>query len=119
MNILQRLNADTIFCVTLNDSASVDPTQVLGRFTYAHPRFTLEGQAAQARHADVCGAPVTHGRTHFCGAYWRNGFHEDGVWSALRVARTLGCDEPAVPPTAPTALPAHDLLPDAGPGDMG
>lgn len=119
MNILQRLNADTTFCVTLNDSASVDPAQVLGRFTYAHPRFTLAGQAAQARHGEICGAPATHGRTHFCGAYWRNGFHEDGVWSALRVARALGGDEPAVPPAPPTALPAHDLLPDAGPGDMG
>lgn len=117
MNILQRLHAETTFCVTLNDSESVDPAQVLGRFTYAHPRFTLAGQAAQARHSEICGAAATHGRTHFCGAYWRNGFHEDGVWSALRVARALGCDEPAAPPAPPTAIPAHDLLPDAGPGD--
>ncbi|MDN6180835.1 MAG: FAD-dependent oxidoreductase [Halomonas subglaciescola] len=119
MNILQRLSADTTFCVTLNDSESIDPARVLKRFTYAHPRFTLGGQAAQARHAEISGATATHGRTHFCGAYWRNGFHEDGVWSALRVARALGCDEPAAPPSPPTALPAHDLLPDAGPGDMG
>ncbi|WNK20501.1 FAD-dependent oxidoreductase [Halomonas piscis] len=119
MNILQRLHADTTFCVTLNDSQSIDPTTVLGRFTYAHPRFTLDGQAAQARHDEICGARTSHGRTHFCGAYWRNGFHEDGVWSALRVARKLGCDEPAAPPAPPTAIPAHHLLPDAGPGDMG
>ncbi|MDR5867842.1 NAD(P)/FAD-dependent oxidoreductase [Halomonas koreensis] len=89
MNILQRLQAPHTFCVTLNDSASIDPAKVLGRFTYAHPQFSLAGQAAQARHGEISGP---HRRTHFCGAYWRNGFHEDGVWSALRVARALGCE---------------------------
>ena len=107
MNILQRIESDTTFCVTLNDSASIDPNKVLGRYTYAHPQFTLAGQAAQARHADI--SSTAH-RTHFCGAYWRNGFHEDGVWSALRVAQALGCDEAAPPPAPPSALPAHELL---------
>jgi len=107
MNILQRIESDTTFCVTLNDSASIDPSKVLGRYTYAHPQFTLAGQAAQARHADI--SSTAH-RTHFCGAYWRNGFHEDGVWSALRVAQALGCDEAAPPPAPPSALPAHELL---------
>ncbi len=90
MNILQRLEAPHTFCVTLNDSDAIDPARVLGRFTYAHPQFTLAGEAAKARHAEISG--LDH-RTHYCGAYWRNGFHEDGVWSALRVARALGCDE--------------------------
>lgn len=90
MNILQRLEAPHTFCVTLNDSAAIAPDKVLGRFTYAHPQFTLAGQAAQARHDEISGPSR---RTHYCGAYWRNGFHEDGVWSALRVARALGCDE--------------------------
>ena len=107
MNILQRIKSDTTFCVTLNDSASIDPSKVLGRYTYAHPQFTLSGQAAQARHEEI--SSTSH-RTHFCGAYWRNGFHEDGVWSALRVAQALGCDEAAPPPEAPSALPAHELL---------
>ncbi|MCG6659457.1 FAD-dependent oxidoreductase [Halomonas campisalis] len=98
MNILQRLDAPHTFCVTLNDSAAIDPTRVLGRFRYAHPQFTLAGHAAQARHGEISGGA---GRTHFCGAYWRNGFHEDGVWSALRVARALGCDEALPPRTAP------------------
>ena len=53
MNILQRLSAPHTFCVTLNDSAAIDPAKVLGRFTYAHPQFTLEGQAAQARHDEI------------------------------------------------------------------
>ncbi|WP_301584897.1 NAD(P)/FAD-dependent oxidoreductase [Halomonas alkaliantarctica] len=114
MNILQRLTSDTTFCVTLNDSDSIDPAKVLGRYTYAHPQFTLAGQAAQARHSEISSAAR---RTHFCGAYWRNGFHEDGVWSALRVAQALGCDEAAAPPSTPTSLPAHDLMPANGVGE--
>jgi len=90
MNVLQRIDSPHVFCVTLNDSGSIEPTKVLARFRYAHPQFSLAGQAAQARHAAISGAP---GRTHFCGAYWRHGFHEDGVWSALRVAEALGCQE--------------------------
>ncbi|CAN0577379.1 unnamed protein product [Ectocarpus sp. 12 AP-2014] len=108
MNILQRIESGTTFCVTLNDSDSIDPSNVLGRYTYAHPQFTLTGQAAQARHAEISSA--AH-RTHFCGAYWRNGFHEDGVWSALRVSQGLGCDESVQPPETPTTLPAHELVP--------
>ncbi|QNI01567.1 FAD-dependent oxidoreductase [Halomonas sp. SH5A2] len=107
MNILQRLDADTTFCVTLNDSDSIDPAKVLGRYTYAHPQFTLAGHAAQQRHDEIS-SPAR--RTHFCGAYWRNGFHEDGVWSALRIARSLGCDEAHTPPNAPTVLPTTELF---------
>ncbi|MDT0502204.1 MULTISPECIES: FAD-dependent oxidoreductase [unclassified Halomonas] len=90
MNILQRLAAPHTFCVTLNDSEAIAPEKVLGRFTYAHPQFTLAGEAAKARHAEISGTAF---HTHYCGAYWRNGFHEDGVWSALRVAHALGGDE--------------------------
>ncbi len=90
MNILQRLEAPHTFCVTLNDTGAIDPGKVLGRFRYAHPQFSLAGQHAQARHGEISSCPL---RTHYCGAYWRNGFHEDGVWSALRVAHALGCDE--------------------------
>ncbi|WP_386081598.1 NAD(P)/FAD-dependent oxidoreductase [Vreelandella sp. F11] len=116
MNILQRIESDTTFCVTLNDSASIDPNKVLGRYTYAHPQFTLAGQAAQGRHAEISSTAY---RTHFCGAYWRNGFHEDGVWSALRVAQALGCDEAAPPPSQPSALPAHELLTPQGVEGLG
>ncbi|HSH57612.1 MAG TPA: FAD-dependent oxidoreductase [Halomonas sp.] len=90
MNILQRLAAPHTFCVTLNDSEAIAPERVLGRFTYAHPQFTLAGEAAKARHDEIS---ATAFHTHYCGAYWRNGFHEDGVWSALRVAHDLGGDE--------------------------
>jgi predicted NAD/FAD-binding protein len=79
MNILQRIRAPHTFCVSLNRTTDIDPAKVLRRLTYHHPVYTPEGLAAQARHAEVNGAD----RTYFCGAYWRYGFHEDGVVSAL------------------------------------
>lgn len=94
MNILQRLNSDTTFCVTLNDDDSVDASKVLGRFEYAHPQFTLAAQQAQARHGEIS---KPDRRTHFCGAYWRNGFHEDGGWSALRVVESIDGSHPTTP----------------------
>jgi predicted NAD/FAD-binding protein len=80
MNILQGLDAPVTFCVTLNRSADIDPGKVLKRLTYHHPLFTREGVAAQQRQGEVNGA----NRTFYCGAYWRFGFHEDGVVSALK-----------------------------------
>ncbi len=84
MNILQGLDAPETFCVTLNNTDAINPHRILGRFSYAHPMFTLDGMQAQARWAEING-----GSTWYCGAYWRNGFHEDGVFSALRVAEAL------------------------------
>lgn len=86
MNILQGIQSDTTFCVSLNQSAGIAPSKVLARFTYAHPQFSLAAVAAQQRWAELDG--VQH--THYCGAYWANGFHEDGVVSALRVAASFG-----------------------------
>ena len=86
MNILQGIESDTTFCVSLNQSAGINPDKVLARFTYAHPQFSLRAVAAQNRWAELDG--VRH--THYCGAYWANGFHEDGVVSALRVATAFG-----------------------------
>jgi len=86
MNILQRLLAPPTFCVTLNDTAAIDPKKIIGRFSYSHPAFNLPGICAQQRWADINGV----NRTWFCGAYWRNGFHEDGVVSALEVVKSLG-----------------------------
>ncbi len=79
MNILQGIHAPVTFCVTLNRSADIDPRRILKRLTYHHPLFTRAGVAAQQRQAEVNGA----NRTFYCGAYWRFGFHEDGVVSAL------------------------------------
>jgi len=99
MNILQNLDAAETFCVTLNRSDVIAPDRVLGRYRYSHPVFTLEGMQAQAEHGRISG----RNRTHFCGAYWFNGFHEDGVVSALRVLEALQADceliQPSGPPT--------------------
>ncbi|MBB2494529.1 NAD(P)/FAD-dependent oxidoreductase [Aquipseudomonas ullengensis] len=86
MNILQGIQAPHTFCVSLNQSAAIDPATVLGRYTYAHPQYSLAGVAAQARWAELNGAQ----HSYYCGAYWANGFHEDGVVSALRVAAAFG-----------------------------
>jgi len=79
MNILQRLDAPTPFLVTLNRSEAIDPARVIKRITYHHPLFTPSAVAAQARQRELNGAH----RTYYCGAWWSNGFHEDGVVSAL------------------------------------
>ena len=86
MNILQGIQSDTTFCVSLNQTAAIDPSKILARYTYAHPQYSLAGMAAQARWEELLGAH----HSYFCGAYWANGFHEDGVVSALRVAREFG-----------------------------
>jgi predicted NAD/FAD-binding protein len=86
MNILQGIQSDTTFCVSLNQTAAIDPSKILARYTYAHPQYSLAGMAAQGRWEELLGA----NHSYFCGAYWANGFHEDGVVSALRVAREFG-----------------------------
>jgi uncharacterized protein len=86
MNRLQSLQAEQQFCVTLNRSEAIAPEHVIRKIPYAHPVFTAEGMRAQARVHEIDG----RNRTHFCGAYWGWGFHEDGVVSALRVSERLG-----------------------------
>lgn len=86
MNILQKLNSATTFCVSVNAGKAIDPEKIYGEYHYSHPMFTSESVAAQSRWPEISG--INH--THFCGAYWRNGFHEDGVVSAIRVAEMLG-----------------------------
>ncbi|MEM7246389.1 MAG: FAD-dependent oxidoreductase [Acidobacteriota bacterium] len=77
---LQRLRGPERYLVTLNHADAIRDDRVLRRFTYHHPVYTAAGFAAQERHAEISGV----NRTHYCGAYWGYGFHEDGVVSALR-----------------------------------
>ena len=86
MNRLQSLETDLTYLVTLNRTDSIDPEKILRKIDYAHPVYTKEGMTAQARWTEISGAD----RIHYCGAYWRWGFHEDGAWSALRVSEMLG-----------------------------
>jgi uncharacterized protein len=88
MNILQGLEASREFCVSLNPAGKLDEHKVLRRFVYHHPVFNEGALAAQGKRGEICGRQ----HTHFCGAYWYNGFHEDGVRSALDVARRFGAE---------------------------
>jgi len=80
MNILQGIESDDTFCVTLNNTAAIDESKIIKRLNYAHPLFTQEGLEAQTRHSELNG----NNRCFYAGAYWRYGFHEDGVVSALK-----------------------------------
>ena len=86
MNRLQRLHAREDYCVTLNRTEAIDPQKVIRTISYDHPVFTPEGVRAQASHGTINGV----NRTHYCGAYWGWGFHEDGVVSALRACEPFG-----------------------------
>lgn len=86
MNLLQSLRRETDYFVTLNPVEPIAEHAVLREMDYEHPQYTAETVRAQARYDEIGGV----NRTHFCGAYWFNGFHEDGVVSALRVARAFG-----------------------------
>jgi predicted NAD/FAD-binding protein len=86
MNILQSIRAAETFCVSLNMEHKIDGDKVLGRYLYNHPVYMQRSVPAQASHGIISG----HNRTHYCGAYWGFGFHEDGVKSGLEVARYFG-----------------------------
>jgi uncharacterized protein len=86
MNRLQSLPGERQYCVTLNRSEAIAPERVISSRVFTHPVFTHRGLAAQRRWAEISGVR----RTHYCGAYWGYGFHEDGVQSALRVSEAFG-----------------------------
>jgi predicted NAD/FAD-binding protein len=88
LNRLQSLAAPGPICVTLNPQERIDPSKLLAEFNYAHPVFEVGSEAAQQRHDEINGTR----RSYFCGAYWGYGFHEDGVNSALAVARQFDID---------------------------
>ena len=94
MSTLQHIRSKHTFCVTLNGVDRIVPEKVIAKFRYSHPLFTTQRAAAQRRHDDL----IRRRRTSYCGAYWRNGFHEDGVVSALAVCQKYGIpgweDEP-------------------------
>lgn len=86
MNLLQGLRAREEYFVTLNRTEEINPRSVLRTIRYHHPVFSRPAVLAQRRHAEISG----QNRSHFCGAYWGFGFHEDGVNSALAVAKHFG-----------------------------
>jgi len=88
MNRLQSLKTAEDYCVTLNGEDAINPAKVLRTIVYHHPLYTQEAVHAQNRWSEISG----QNRTHYCGAYWFYGFHEDGLNSALRVARALSVE---------------------------
>ncbi len=88
MNRLQNIAAREDYCVTLNATNQIEPKSVLREMHYAHPLYTLDAIRAQSSWNEISGK----NNTHFCGAYWFYGFHEDGLNSAIRVARSLGAE---------------------------
>jgi predicted NAD/FAD-binding protein len=86
MNLLQGIKSHEEYLVTLNREADIDPKKVLRTIRYHHPVFSTAAVIAQKRHRVISG----ENRTHYCGAYWGFGFHEDGVVSGLTVARHFG-----------------------------
>ncbi len=102
MNVLQSIDSRDRFLVTLNREPDIAPATILGRYTYHHPVYTPGAVAAQARRAEVSGPR----RTYYCGAYWRYGFHEDGVvsaiWALADFAAATGAPTPAAPLLEPT-----------------
>ena len=86
MNILQGLTCSRTFCVTLNSQDLVAPEKVIKYLNYEHPLFTVPSINAQKQKHKING----ENNTYYCGAYWRNGFHEDGVVSALDVCSHFG-----------------------------
>ncbi len=86
MNRLQGIRSSRPLLVSLNAEEHIDPARVLGRWSYDHPVFDRDAMEAQKLHSRIDGL----NRTHYCGAWWGYGFHEDGVRSALSVAERLG-----------------------------
>ncbi len=91
MNRLQSLATAENYCVTLNANGLINPAQTLQKMVYEHPLYTRAAIRAQQRWPEISG----HNRTHFCGAWWFYGFHEDGVRSGIRVAEALGVHCPS------------------------
>ena len=86
MNILQGINSQRSFLVSLNARHKINPQKILQEFSYDHPVFSKLSMEAQHRRHEICGTD----RVHYCGAYWYSGFHEDGVRSALDVCKRFG-----------------------------
>jgi len=90
MNILQGIDAPVTFCVSLNCKDQINPELIIKSLSYEHPIFNKVSIDAQSKWHLISG----QNGTHYCGAYWGYGFHEDGVNSALRVCAQLGVKWP-------------------------
>jgi len=85
MNMLQKLNSEKTYIVSLNQDHRIDPSKIIGKYSYAHPIFDQKAIDSQANFSMISGV----NKTYYCGAYWGNGFHEAGMNSGLRVVEQI------------------------------
>ena len=85
MNLLQSLPTKKSIFVTLNEPEKIDQDKILALREYEHPFYDQEMLKSQKRHSEISGK----NRTYFAGAYWGNGFHEDGVKSGLQACKEI------------------------------
>jgi predicted NAD/FAD-binding protein len=86
MNILQGLQDDTQFFVSLNQEDLITEESRHGNYHFSHPTYDANRAAAQKKHS----ACIRRKGISLCGAYWGYGFHEDGLTSGLRVCESFG-----------------------------
>jgi len=86
LSLLHGLSSPQPLCLTLKHFDNIDRSKGLCRFLYELPMGTWKALAVQSRHRDISGV----NRTHYCGAYWGQGLHEDGAKSAMAVGRCFG-----------------------------
>lgn len=88
MNILQSIESDRTYCVSLNMAELIDPRYIIKRINYHHPVFRPGRDSAQSQHPQM----IQRRGISYCGAYWGYGFHEDGVRSGLAVSSAFNMD---------------------------
>ncbi len=86
MNSLQEVSDKKDYFVSINDPQKIRPDRIIQTITYEHPCFTVEAIAAQKRLGEL----NSEGPTYFCGSYFKYGFHEDALVSALDVVQKVG-----------------------------
>jgi predicted NAD/FAD-binding protein len=87
MNRLQNIVSKKPLLVSLNSSQYIDSKKIIQQFNYEHPIFNKQVLDIQNQFYTV---NTKESRLLFCGAYWGNGFHEDGINSGIAVAKLLG-----------------------------
>ena len=86
INTLQNLKSTKEYFVSLNETAQLE--NVIEKISYEHPQFDANAIQMQERRNEING----ENHTYYAGAYWRYGFHEDGLWSANTIAQSMGCE---------------------------
>ena len=86
INTLQNLKTKKDYFVSLNETQNIN--NVIEKISYEHPQFNAKAIQMQKRKNEISG----QNNTYYAGAYWRYGFHEDGLLSANEVGKLLGCE---------------------------